>query len=215
MHHYWELTDWRREPTWNHTTGSKPLADEAGTVLGARRQGWVVLIYFSQLRPDSIQCGAGNISQCLTRQRVWLRHMPIAANVSFALGRIIIIIPFLPGGWGLVGKSPFPHLVWPDTPQNPWFSHYVGLTTLSKGHASITMLSTRSWPRLSIIFSPFLKPELQRNSKEFFIFFRVPRCRCIQNENVERVQSYKYLCINDPSYCFDFAHILSLNTNEY
>lgn len=53
------------------------------------------------------------------------------------------------------------------------------------------------------------KIELQRH---FFLFLRVSSYRCIQNENLERVQSYKYLCVSDPSFLFDFSHLYSLNT---
>lgn len=97
----------------------------------------------------------------VSQDRVRLRHMPMAANVSFALGVIIICVPFLPVTPG--GRS---HPVWPDAPQNPWSSIYVGLTTLSKGHSfhHHALNKFLAYPQqISIILSPFL-PELQRNS---------------------------------------------------
>lgn len=165
MHHFREFTDWRNEPTWNHTTGSKPLADDADTVLGPEdRDELFSSISNSQLRPDSTQYGAGNISQCLTRQRARLRHMPIAANVPFALGRITIFHPsfLLPRRLSSGGENPPP--VWPAAPQNPWPSLYVGLATLSTGRAFHPHALNQFLASPSIIFSPFLKPELQRNS---------------------------------------------------
>lgn len=109
------------------------------------------------------------------------------------------------------GENPTP--VWPDAPQNPWPSLYVGLATLSKGHAfhhhALKQFLAQPQHYLLSLSKTWA-------AKEFFISFRVPRCRCIQNENLGSSKLQISMCEWPFLSFWLLSHILSLNTNvEY
>lgn len=121
-----EFIVWQREPMWNHTTGSQDTGRWRASTHGPgdQKTGMSNPHLFPTLSSGLTlpKFGAESISQCLRRQRIRLRHMPIAAKVCPLLREGSSYLPLPSCHQWLVGKIP----PWPDVPQNPWSSIRAG-----------------------------------------------------------------------------------------
>lgn len=125
--------------------------------------------------------GAENLSQCLRRQSVQFGPVLTAAKVCLLLWKWPPL--FSPSFW---------------LPQDWWGkSHHLGAWSSIHVGSKLTQQRTLLPSPFSLLnqflahladFHYLLSLLIPWTAKAFFIFLRVPSYRCIQNENLERVQ---------------------------